>query len=212
MQTDAEARSSNVVFLEGDLFKSGQQTIVNPINCRGKMGRGLALTYKKKFPAMNGDYEQRCSRNEVKVGEPYLWKESAALWILNFPTKDDWRHPSDISYIRSGLEYLASHATEWGIESLAIPALGCGLGELGWDKVRPLILEYMAPLGIPVKVYEPQIAPKQKKSTMVSNDPIKKRLRVASGAKEPQFLFQYSTKKSKKGSDIVSSTMKNKIS
>lgn len=209
MQTDSETRSSNLVFLEGDLFQSGQQTIVNPINCRGKMGRGLALKYKMKFPAMNHEYQQLCSKKEVKVGEPYLWKESAELWILNFPTKDDWRRPSEISYIRSGLEYLARHAEEWGIESLAIPALGCGLGELGWDKVRPLIIEHMEPLGIPVKIYEPKMDLKQQKSITVENNPIKKRLRGAS-KKEPPFLF-YSIKKSKQEPDIVSSTIEHKI-
>lgn len=214
MQESSEVKFVNVVSLKGDLFKSGQQTLVNPINCRGKMGKGLALKFSKQYPEMFRDYVQRCKRKEVKIGEPYLWKENDALWILNFPTKDDWRNPSEISYIQDGLGYLATHAKEWGVTSLAIPALGCGLGELGWHNVYPLITEYLDPLDIPIKVYEPKGAPKHQNSRIEEQDPIKKRLRGAETIKpveERQFMFHYYSKKPKSSSDMVTPTIENKI-
>lgn len=77
----------------GDLFGSEAQTLVNAVNCVGVMGKGIALEFKRRFPSMYDDYAQRCRRGEVRPGRPHLHRGSDR-WILNFPTKDDWRRPS----------------------------------------------------------------------------------------------------------------------
>jgi O-acetyl-ADP-ribose deacetylase (regulator of RNase III) len=63
-----------VTVLVGDLFSSKAQTLVNTVNCVGIMGKGVALEFKKRFPEMFKDYEQRCERREVRLGRPYLYK------------------------------------------------------------------------------------------------------------------------------------------
>ena len=57
--------------------------------------------------------------------------------ILNFPTKDHWRSVAKLADITAGLDYLAAMYKEWGIESLAVPPLGCGEGQLDWRRGRP---------------------------------------------------------------------------
>lgn len=148
--------SSIIVVNRGDLFASGMQTLVNPINCKGAMGKGLALEFKKHYPLMYKDYQRRCKSGLVILGQPYLWKEtpSSSVSILNFPTKDHWKNDAHLCDIQSGLQYLALHAKEWGITSLAIPALGCGLGGLSWEDVLPEITAYLAPLNIPIHLYK----------------------------------------------------------
>src|SRR5215469_8240715 len=123
----------------GDMFKSKAQTLVNTVNCVGVMGKGIALEFKKRFPDMFEDYVARCRRKEVRLGRPYLFKRLVPPWILNFPTKDDWRSLTKLSDIRLGLEFLEHHYREWGITSLAVPPLGCGLGQLEWRVVGPTL-------------------------------------------------------------------------
>ena len=36
----------------GNIFDARAEALVNPVNCIGVMGKGLALAYKKAFPAM----------------------------------------------------------------------------------------------------------------------------------------------------------------
>lgn len=152
-------RETSLTYIEeGDLFASEMQTIVNAVNCRGVMGKGIALKFKQEYPDMFKDYRSLCDQKRVILGQPYLWKESDP-WILNFPTKDDWKKKSKIKSIEDGLRYLAEHAQEWGITSLAIPALGCGEGGLNWEDVRPLIQRYLEPLHIPIEIYSPMITP-----------------------------------------------------
>ena len=147
----------------GDLFASGAQTLVNTVNCVGVMGKGIALDFKQRFPKMTQDYVLRCRRHEVRLGRPYLYKEMIGPWILNFPTKDHWREVSRLSAIVEGLEYLTKHYREWGVTSLAVPALGCGNGKLDWNVVGPTLYRYLDRLEIPVELFAPAGTPEQQR-------------------------------------------------
>lgn len=140
---------------QGDILGSRMQTVINTVNCVGVMGKGIALAFKQRYPSMAEDYEKRCQRREVKLGEPYLYKARSDRWIVNFPTKNNWREQSDIRQVENGLQFLANHVVEWGITSLAIPPLGCGNGGLNWSDVSPLIRKYLDPLGIAIEIYTP---------------------------------------------------------
>ncbi len=145
--------------LVGDLFESKAQTWVNTVNCRGVMGKGIALEFKKRFPDMFADYQERCRRGEVVLGKPYLYRREEPPWILNFPTKDDWRSVAKLDAIIEGLKYLIEHYRKWGITSLAVPPLGCGQGQLEWRIVGPTLYRYLSQLEIPVELYAPYGTP-----------------------------------------------------
>ncbi len=147
-----------VTVLTGDIFSANTQVITNPINCKGVMGKGLAAQFKVKFPEMFHDYKVRCSRGEVKIGEPYLWQDNE-YEVLNFPTKDNWQNSSKIDYIDSGLQYLVNNYQNMGICTLALPALGCGLGGLELSDVFRLVEKYFKDLqDIEVFLYVPSQA------------------------------------------------------
>jgi O-acetyl-ADP-ribose deacetylase (regulator of RNase III)/uncharacterized protein YwgA len=141
--------------LVGDILKSKAQTLVNTVNCVGIMGKGIALEFKNRFPEMFKDYVQRCDRNEIRVGEPYIYKSLFGQQIVNFPTKEHWKSISKISDIENGLNFLLSHYKSWGITSIGIPPLGCGNGQLEWKVVGPLIYKCAKQMDIPVEIYAP---------------------------------------------------------
>ena len=140
----------------GNLFESEAQTLVNAVICVGVMGKGLALEFKKRFPEMFEDYARRCERGEVRLRRPYLYRELLGPWILNFPTKGHWRQVANLQDVSSGFEYLLEHYREWGITSLAVPALGCGHGQLEWRVVGDTLCRYCERMEIPVELYAPQ--------------------------------------------------------
>ena len=144
-----------IAVVKGDLFESRAHTLVNTVNCVGVMGKGVALGFRKRFPDMYEDYVLRCGAGEVRLGEPYLFKRLVPPWILNFPTKDHWRSVARLSDIVAGLDYLTGHYKEWGIESLAVPPLGCGEGQLDWRVVGPTLYRTLAALDIDVELYAP---------------------------------------------------------
>jgi len=147
--------------LTGNMFEFQAQTLVNTVNCVGIMGKGIALEFKKRFPAMFKDYVNRCDERRVKLGEPYLYKRLTPPWILNFPTKQHWRSVSRINDIVRGLEYLSQRYKEWEITSLAVPPLGCGQGGLQWKSIGPILYKYLSQLNIPVRLFAPYGTPSE---------------------------------------------------
>jgi O-acetyl-ADP-ribose deacetylase (regulator of RNase III)/uncharacterized protein YwgA len=146
--------------LIGDLFASNAQTLVNTVNCVGIMGKGVALEFKKRYPAIFEDYARRCELKRVRLGEPYVFEDASGRKIVNFPTKDHWRSPSRLVDIESGLDFFIKNYQQWGITSIAFPPLGCGNGGLEWADVGPLIYAKLHALPIEVEVYAPFGTPK----------------------------------------------------
>lgn len=144
---------AEITELSGDLFESKAQTIVNTVNCYGVMGKGIALEFKKRYPEMFKVYAEQCEKKLIKPGILYLYKKSSP-WILNFPTKDHWRNPSKLDYIKLGLRKFSESYIEKGIKSIAFPQLGTLNGGLNWEEVRKLMYEYLLPLqNLQVEIY-----------------------------------------------------------
>jgi O-acetyl-ADP-ribose deacetylase (regulator of RNase III) len=144
----------------GDLLKQNAEALVNAVNCVGVMGRGIALQFRKAFPENFKIYEAACKRGEVKPGEMLVFDTHQVTnprYIINFPTKRHWRDQSRITDIESGLEALVEEVHDRGISSIAVPALGCGLGGLKWSEVRPRIEKAFAKVpDVQVCLFEPE--------------------------------------------------------
>lgn len=145
-----------------DLFASNAEALVNTVNCVGVMGKGIALSFKQRFPQMFQEYRSDCRLGKVRTGTVHVWKSpdesSSTRYVFNFPTKDDWRNPSKMEYIQTGLISLRSAVIETGVKSIAIPALGCTNGGLGnqWSEIKSMIMDQMIGLDADVMIYPPR--------------------------------------------------------
>ena len=139
-------------YIEGNIFESPAQVIVNTVNTVGVMGKGIALEFKKRYPDMFIAYRAACEKHQLTTGKLMLWR-APDHWVLLFPTKQNWRNPSKIEYIEEGLFKFVSTYAEKNISSIAFPKLGCGNGELDWNDVRPIMEKYLKPLPIDVYIY-----------------------------------------------------------
>lgn len=142
-----------ILYVQGDIFQSPAQVLVNTVNTVGVMGKGIALQYKKLFPEMFAEYKELCESGRFTVGMLWLY-ETSNKRILNFPTKQHWRQPSRLEYIEAGLSKFANTYQEKRIHSIAFPPLGCGNGQLDFaTQVQPLMEKYLRRLPIDVFIY-----------------------------------------------------------
>lgn len=159
---------------DSDMFFSKMQTITISVNTVGVMGKGLASRAKYQFPDVFLKYVEVCRSKQLTMGKPYLYKREVSnskgyfddfittkeewpqQWFLLFPTKNDWRLDSDFEGIEQGLIWLVNNYKKLGIRSIALPALGCGLGNLSWDLVGPLMCKYLQHLDITSVIYLPR--------------------------------------------------------
>ena len=143
-----------------DIFESGAQTLVCPVNCVGVMGKGLALKFARRWSALFKEYLMLCSWDQLIWGKCKLYRPDAPdePAVILFPTKGHWKNPSDIQRLKEGLRHLEINYSGWHLGSLAVPALGCGEGGLNWELVRPLLMEHFETYDIPVEIYAPKEA------------------------------------------------------
>lgn len=155
-----------ITYIVGDIFDSPAQVIVNTVNTVGVMGKGLALSFKQRYPEMFEHYKSICEKHMLSIGQLMLFYEEDH-WLLLFPTKESWRNPSKTEYIEKGLVKFVQTYAEKNITSIAFPRLGCGNGELNWDDVKPIMEKYLAPLPIDVYIYlgtNPDLPPEHKET------------------------------------------------
>ena len=146
-------------YTQGNLLDAQTEAVVNTVNTVGVMGKGVALMFKEAFPENFAAYADACARGEVRVGKMFTTANrelTGPRWIINFPTKQHWRHPTKPEWVREGLVDLRRFIVEKGVHSIALPPLGCGNGGLEWTEVRPMIEAALGDLiGVDIIAYEP---------------------------------------------------------
>jgi len=149
-----------IIFKQGNIFDADTEAIVNAVNAVGVMGAGIALMFKEVFPDNYRLYKQACKRNEVLVGHMFVTENPmphGPLYIINFPTKQHWNNFSNFEWIVKGLKDLRRVIGVENIQSIAIPALGCGYGGLSWREVKKAIVNELDQLNkVKILVYEPK--------------------------------------------------------
>ena len=133
-----------IEYITGNLLEANAEALVNAVNCVGVMGKGIALQFKMAYPENFNQYQDACKKKQVNIGEMLicrLYGLENPRYIINFPTKNHWRESSHPESIRLGLRSLTKEVVRLKIQSIAIPALGCGNGGLSWDSVNKIIKE-----------------------------------------------------------------------
>ncbi len=144
----------------GNILSDHADVLVNTVNTEGVMGKGIALAFKKAFPGNFKHYENEVKDGHAQVGRVILFRTGLThpKYIINFPTKKHWRHPSKMAYVEDGMKDLVEQLnTITDARSIALPPLGCGNGKLNWSEVKPLMLKYLEPISDTwsITIYEP---------------------------------------------------------
>ena len=122
-----------IKYTEGNLLNANVDALVNTVNTVGVMGKGIALMFKERFPKNMLKYTEACRSNKVVTGKMFITETDELVgprWIVNFPTKQHWRSPSQIKWIEEGLVDLRNFIINNKVKSIAIPPLGAGNGGL----------------------------------------------------------------------------------
>lgn len=148
-----------IQFIQGNLLNANVEALVNTVNTVGVMGKGIALMFKEKFKENYELYKSACEEEKVQIGHVFATRRNELFgpkWIINFPTKKHWRHPTKVEWVVDGLLDLRNFIVENNIKSIAIPPLGCGNGGLDWQDVKQIIVESLSDLEqVEIIVYEP---------------------------------------------------------
>jgi O-acetyl-ADP-ribose deacetylase (regulator of RNase III) len=147
-----------ITFTQGNLLEAKVEALVNTVNTVGVMGKGIALMFKERFPENFRLYANACKVKQVQTGKMFVTEVhelDGPRWIVNFPTKEHWRAPSQMAWVVEGLQDLRCFLVEHQVKSVAIPRLGAGNGGLEWAAVRERIEVALGDLDTEILVFEP---------------------------------------------------------
>jgi O-acetyl-ADP-ribose deacetylase (regulator of RNase III) len=138
---------------KGNLFTMPVKAICIPTNgmikTDGKavMGRGVALEAARRFPTIDILLARALEKEGNKVHDitpVTLPNVVTSYHILSFPTKHNWKDPSDPTLIAKSCVELKELVTKNDWLRVAMPRVGCGLGGLDWERVvKPIINKHL---------------------------------------------------------------------
>lgn len=133
----------------GSMFDKAHEVYFCPVNTVGTMGNGLAKYFAERYPDIEVAYQDLLKSQQLTTETPCLVTSNTGQKVILFATKKDWRDPSEVSWIETGLQYFIEESA-FGVfhhvDEIALPALGCGKGGLDFHKdVRDILFEYLEP-------------------------------------------------------------------
>lgn len=166
-----------------DIFNSQAQVLINPVNCVGVMGAGLAKIFKSSFPDNYQQYKNYCDQKRLRPGGILVCStgKETPQYIINLATKDHWSNPSKPSWVSQGLDQTLSWAAENNIQTVACPALGAGLGKLSLDEVQTIMIEKLTDSPIEFELFAPRLK---------NDNRTKTSLPCAESAPKPKIMFR----------------------
>lgn len=130
-----------MIVKNGDLFTTDARGIGHGINCKGKMGAGIAVLFRKKYPEMFTKYQEKCLAGEIMPGDCFVWDNEDGTFVYNLASQDYPGKHAKLFWLGNAAAKALKHADSHGVKAIALPQIGCGIGGLDWNEVASLLEE-----------------------------------------------------------------------
>ena len=154
-------------FAGNNIFRARTQALVNPVNCVGTMGKGLAKQFANRFPSILSPYRNACTTHALRPGTLQTLRvnhNTFPEYIINLPTKDHWCNPSTLAIVEAGIKALRAEIMTSQFISITVPPLGCGLGGLPVADVYHLFTKHLDHIDCNIQLIRPPL-PSQESPT-----------------------------------------------
>lgn len=123
-----------ITYNTGSLFETTKVAFGHGVNIKGLMGSGIAVPIKQMYPENFDIYYNACKSNTLKPGMVLPVKENGRI-ILNIASQDKPGRHARLDWLSSGVNKARIFCEERGLDGLAIPRIGAGIGGLEWGDV-----------------------------------------------------------------------------
>lgn len=132
-------------YIEKNILSSNEDIIVHGCNCQGKMGSGVALAIRNKWPEAYRAYVYKYKNFGLQLGEIQAIPIENGRFIINAMTQEFYGRDGKryVSYeaIESCMQKISDFMKEYGLHSIAMPPIGSGLGGGDWNIIKEIIKE-----------------------------------------------------------------------
>ena len=120
------------------------------ISADAKMSKGFAELLSQQVRG----HRDTCRRTKLLTGQTFpFWDRVGNRYIYNLVTKTKFSEKPTQPTLSLTLEEMKPHARLYGISTIAIPKIGCGLDQTNWQEVVKLLRDNFAYSNIRIVVY-----------------------------------------------------------
>lgn len=132
-----------------DITLVSKGIICHQVNCRGKMGAGLALSLRKKYPIVYNKYVEAHNIGYWELGKTQFVSINNSLQVANMAGQDNYssrQQMTDYKALQSCLNNVKEMHLKTKLPIYLPYKLGCGLAGGDWNKVLDMIFTAFAGL------------------------------------------------------------------
>ena len=105
------------------------------------MSKGFAELFSQQVPGIR----DTCRRTKLLTGQTFLfWDHTSNRYLYNLVTKTKCSEKPNLPTLLLTLEEMESHARLFGISTISIPKIGCGLDQMNWQEVVKPLRDFFA--------------------------------------------------------------------
>jgi O-acetyl-ADP-ribose deacetylase (regulator of RNase III) len=140
--------------IKGDLFDLSHNfdALAQGVNTKGKMGAGIAVPFREKWPDMYQEYKKLCTEfTDILPGLLHTWynpnwnSEDPIQHIFNLFSQD-WPGPyARYEWLNSATLLMRWEAENALLERVGLPWIGCGIGKLERHNVQHFFERILTP-------------------------------------------------------------------
>lgn len=109
-------------------------------NGHAVMGAGIAKTANERFHVSKKLAEYICTYGNVPCFLGQFQYKTSQFYLCSFPTKNDWRDPSDLELIKRSAQRMTIMADAEDFQHIYMTPPGCGCGGLDYEtQVKPIL-------------------------------------------------------------------------
>lgn len=128
----------------GDLFSTDAPAIGHGVNVDGIMGAGVAKIVRENYPSVFEYYFKECAQKNLLPGEMNGWltthpNSDKMVIIFNLASQDRPGANATYEWTVQSVNSALYYCRQLGYTKLALPRIGCGIGGLSWEVLKPML-------------------------------------------------------------------------
>ena len=136
-----------IEFETGNILDEKYPIFCHQVNCKGKMGAGLARQIREKYPEVYKDYKEYCEQGLAKLGDILPIPTNDGRICINMFAQYGYGRDSlktDYNAFSKCLMDLRRRCNNARADvTIAFPyRIGCGLAGGDWDIILPLLEQF----------------------------------------------------------------------
>lgn len=131
-------------FVKGDLFEDTKdvpspRAFAFAADCSGAMDKGIAVAFKKRWPAFADAYRARAEAGKMQLGDVFMWRDGdVVVYALGIQRGEK---TAKVSTLARALEAMVTRAEGDGVTRITLPRIGVGKGGLDPARVKRVLVE-----------------------------------------------------------------------